>query len=520
MAVIKKRFAAVDGRVVHYRVAGAGLPVLLLHESPRSSRSLLPLLEALGDEFRVIAPDTPGYGSSTRLRDLFPELAEFSAALAGFLDAIGIQRCVLYGSHTGGSIAADFAERYPTRVAGLILDGFAIFTDTEKQDMVDSYLPPFEPRWDGAHITGLWSRVRDLFTYFPYHRRDPAHRITTETFSLDACYRTVLGFIEAGDHYRGGYRASITHDAQRSLLSLTVPATVVCRDGDLLRHHLERIPVQANCAKIAVPDGGDWVGTIRELVLRYGAGLPKATGVHADPWREGYLDLGDRQLRLRRFGTPGACPVLYLHDLPGCGADAQRLSESLGKDFLVVAPDLPSCADSDGLGDHGAGLEQLAGALLAVLDETADGPTTIVSQGAAVRVGALLHGHDRQRCPTHVANELGTNYLAVPPDSVRTLVPDSAPRLGGGHLIDAWFQLRDGFYYAPWYERGHAARRTRDPLDKLELLQSKFTAWLKGPEIEQLARLIVALPPPRRAPDLVRADADDDELAQAIKSLR
>jgi hypothetical protein len=57
-------------------------------------------------------------------------------------------------------------------------------------------------------------------------------------------------------------------------------------------------------------------------------------------------------------------------------------------------------------------------------------------------------------------------------------------------------------------------------VDKLDLLQSTFTAWLKGPEIEQLAQLVVALPPPRRAPDLVLGDADDDELAQAIKSLR
>jgi pimeloyl-ACP methyl ester carboxylesterase len=157
MALIRKRFAQVDDRIVHYRVAGRGIPVVLLHESPRSSRSLIPLLKKLGRQFRVIAPDTPGYGDSAALPGEFPQLSEFVTVLARFLDVIGVQKCVLYGSHTGGSIAAEFAERYPMRVSGLILDGFAIFTDAEKQDMVENYLPPFEPKWDGSHVTSLWS---------------------------------------------------------------------------------------------------------------------------------------------------------------------------------------------------------------------------------------------------------------------------------------------------------------------------------------------------------------------------
>lgn len=315
MALIRKRFAQVGDRLVHYRIAGQGIPVVLLHESPRSSRSLIPLLDHLGQHFLTIAPDTPGYGDSDPLPDNFPPLAAFADALALFLDAIGIQRCVLYGSHTGGSVAAEFAERYPMRVAGLILDGFAMFTDAEKQDMVENYLPPFEPAWDGAHITGLWSRAKDLFTYFPYHRRDAEHRIATELFSLNAAYRTVLGFLEAGRHYRGGYKASITHDAARSLLVITVPTSVVCRDGDLLRHHLERIPADATCARISLANDADtWLRTIEGLVRQYGEALGKVSAGTAEPWSDAYIDRGNEQLRVRRFGSPQGRPVLYLQD--------------------------------------------------------------------------------------------------------------------------------------------------------------------------------------------------------------
>ena len=39
-AVVSRAFAWVDGRRVHYRHAGAGAPVVLLHHSPRRSAEL------------------------------------------------------------------------------------------------------------------------------------------------------------------------------------------------------------------------------------------------------------------------------------------------------------------------------------------------------------------------------------------------------------------------------------------------------------------------------------------------
>lgn len=517
---IRKRFADVDGRAVHYRVAGEGVPIVLLHESPRSSRSLIPLLKHLGEQFLVVAPDTPGYGDSDALEDEFPPLSQFADALADFLEAIGIDKCVLYGSHTGGSIAAEFTERFPGRVAGLILDGYAIFTDAEKRDMVDNYLPPLEAKWDGSHLTSLWSRARDLFAYFPYHRRDPEHRTSTELFSLEASCRTVLGFLEAGDRYRGGYKASITHEAASALRSITAPTTVISRNGDLLRHHLDRIPSDSQCEKIAVPDEGtDWVDAIEQLVEQYGAKLPSMTEPLMQSWGDTYLDHPDGQLRIRRFGSEKGRPILYLHDLPGSGADAREVSDALGNNYTVIAPDLPGCADSDLTQIAAMATDTIVELVAEVLEFCEVKEAILVSNGLTIGLGCELFQKQPERISSHIANQIGPFVPELDTSQLQDLLPDTTPNLGGGYLTNAWFQMRDGLYYAPWWQRDHEHRRMRDPEGDVSLVQSKFRAWLKGPAIGFLFHEISKLEVKAELCAAVLSDADSTELSEAIVSL-
>ena len=56
----------VGGQVLdmHYRVAGSGPPLFLLHPSPLSSAFMEPLMRRLAGRVTAIAPDTPGFGDS------------------------------------------------------------------------------------------------------------------------------------------------------------------------------------------------------------------------------------------------------------------------------------------------------------------------------------------------------------------------------------------------------------------------------------------------------------------------
>lgn len=86
--------------MVHYRVAGAGPAVLLLHDSPRSSRLHEPLMKVLASRFRVYALDTPGYGNSDPLPCANPTIPDFAEALGATLDTMGLAQAPIYATHT------------------------------------------------------------------------------------------------------------------------------------------------------------------------------------------------------------------------------------------------------------------------------------------------------------------------------------------------------------------------------------------------------------------------------------
>mgnify|MGYP001544958043 CR=1 FL=1 len=103
--VLKRGYLSVAGRQVHYRSAGHGPPVVMLHPSPLSSAAVLPMANALAEHFTVVALDTPGYGRSDPMPDRGETLRDYAVYLAATLDALGLQRVCLYGAATGAQLA-------------------------------------------------------------------------------------------------------------------------------------------------------------------------------------------------------------------------------------------------------------------------------------------------------------------------------------------------------------------------------------------------------------------------------
>jgi len=62
--MVRRAFLDTPEGQIHYRTAGAGRPVLLLHQTPRSSDEYRDVIPILARELRVVAMDTIGYGDS------------------------------------------------------------------------------------------------------------------------------------------------------------------------------------------------------------------------------------------------------------------------------------------------------------------------------------------------------------------------------------------------------------------------------------------------------------------------
>jgi pimeloyl-ACP methyl ester carboxylesterase len=100
--------------------AGAGPSIVLLHGLGATNASMLPTLADLSHDYRVLAPDLPGFGESGKpMRTYDP--AFFAGWLHDFLNAAGVERATLIGNSMGGRIAIEMALRHPARVDKLVL---------------------------------------------------------------------------------------------------------------------------------------------------------------------------------------------------------------------------------------------------------------------------------------------------------------------------------------------------------------------------------------------------------------
>jgi len=104
-----------------YRDAGAGEPIVLLHCSSGSSGAWAPVMNHLGQDYRILAPDLLGYGRTApwpRDAPLAPD-AELGV-VETLLDVAG-RPAHLVGHSYGGTVALRAARRFPQQVASLTL---------------------------------------------------------------------------------------------------------------------------------------------------------------------------------------------------------------------------------------------------------------------------------------------------------------------------------------------------------------------------------------------------------------
>ncbi|MHC3471014.1 alpha/beta fold hydrolase [Streptomyces sp. 7R007] len=115
------RFVAVDGLRMHYKRAGRGPALVLLHGSASSLQHFDRAVDLLSEAFDVIRPDLPGFGLTGPRKDRDYRIPTYAATVAGFLKELGVPRYAVAGNSLGGNIAWNLALDHPERLTGLVL---------------------------------------------------------------------------------------------------------------------------------------------------------------------------------------------------------------------------------------------------------------------------------------------------------------------------------------------------------------------------------------------------------------
>ena len=125
-ATLTEHTITVGGRNIYVAEAGAGPAVMLLHGGGPGASGVSNYsrnLDALAKRYRVLVPDMPGYGRSSKGIDKSDPFGCLADAMRGLLDELSISTAHLVGNSYGGAAALRLALDTPGRVGKLVLMG-------------------------------------------------------------------------------------------------------------------------------------------------------------------------------------------------------------------------------------------------------------------------------------------------------------------------------------------------------------------------------------------------------------
>lgn len=121
-----QRSVQVGARQIHLSEFGAGPALLMLHGGGPGASGVSNYahnIQALAQSFRVLVPDLPGYGKSSKTVDPADPFGDLAGAMLGLLDALDIARAHVVGNSLGGACALRMALEQPGCVDRLVLMG-------------------------------------------------------------------------------------------------------------------------------------------------------------------------------------------------------------------------------------------------------------------------------------------------------------------------------------------------------------------------------------------------------------
>jgi pimeloyl-ACP methyl ester carboxylesterase len=109
-----------NGLEIAYERVGEGPALVFVHGAASDGRLWRPQLEALADEFTVVAWDEPGAGRSSDVPADFG-MADYGHCLAALIEGLGLGPAHVAGLSWGGTVALELYRHHPELVATLVL---------------------------------------------------------------------------------------------------------------------------------------------------------------------------------------------------------------------------------------------------------------------------------------------------------------------------------------------------------------------------------------------------------------
>ncbi len=345
---IRRRFVELNNNFFHYLESGSGFPIVLLHESPKSSFAHMSLIRFLSVRYKIFALDTPGYGFSDPIKNSKKNISDFAILINQIISSLGIKKFILYGNHTGASIAIEYGKLFPGKLRGLILESLPIFFQNEVQGILKNFFSPLIIKQDGSHLTSIWSKVEDQNIWFPWYERTNKQMHHWPHARPVEMHEYVMDFIRAGDSYRHAYSAAFNYNSFLTVKKLNIPTKFISVKSDILFSHKARLPkLKKNQELIVINDF-----TKRMKAIDYSINSFSKINIKKQEKKflskKSFLDINCGQVYYQIIRNENSKnPVLFLiHELPGSSEELQDLMIKISKKRTVVSFDIPGIGNS------------------------------------------------------------------------------------------------------------------------------------------------------------------------------
>jgi len=224
-------FSTCDGARLFHREAGerSRPTLLLLHGNPSSSQMFRDLIPLLADDFHLVAPDYPSFGTSEA-----PAPATFaytfehlSNCIEALMDSMGVKSYSLYMQDFGVPVGFRMAMRQPERVRAMVIQNGIL---SPAKDESGNWLLPFFERRDAAaekRLRNSYASSSITRKYYELGAADPA-RISPDTWQSDQHVLDQPGVRDARVELMYDYRNNITAwPAWRAYLRDERPPTLI-----------------------------------------------------------------------------------------------------------------------------------------------------------------------------------------------------------------------------------------------------------------------------------------------------
>ncbi|UFS93422.1 alpha/beta fold hydrolase [Nocardia huaxiensis] len=226
----------VDGVEVFYRESvpsrSDAPALLLLHGFPSGSHQFRRLIDLLGDRYRLIAPDYPGFGNTTAPADFEYSFDRLADVVEGFVQRIGLTEFAMYVFDFGAPVGFRLATRHPEWITGLVVQNGNAYEAGLSDGAKDFIaLRPEQADSEGI-IRGLLS-PEGTRSQYETGVPDPSV-LSPDAWNLDQYYLELPGRTEAQLALAYDYHSNVARypEWQSWLRKYTPPALIVWGAND------------------------------------------------------------------------------------------------------------------------------------------------------------------------------------------------------------------------------------------------------------------------------------------------